>query len=1536
MENPVGIPADSNQIDETKRAAKKMLNEGSYLQSLEIFSKILVEHPNDQEALEGKVTASLELKLFHRCLKDVETLSHLNPHSAKIHNLAGQIYEQIGSNERSICAYLKAYLYEQDVENRPETVQKISRLCSTVLPEHKEMTGNLDCFQSLFLLSEKLAEQEKFQVCLEILITLMMTHCLDEKNSKAFKNKLNVCSKMDNVEACKNIEACTFQQNMQHENIETKNNRTILSRMETLKESKLDAKIRSSLLQNMHSGNKCETASVEEKNSESVPDSDEEFPDSVSKEPTITFLPNSDQQTINEMLLQASDCCHKLGRKGTSLWFARKQLEHVQASNNSIHVLKAYDRVGTLYVENGDYDAGVFHYTKVRAKCREVLATKITMEQEIEISAIERRSILKLCSLFKDLELYEQAKVYLKEFFSKVEVVEQQSLVKAYSLLGEVELAQNLYEEAVKTHRTQLALCLKYDDQKGLVLAYKCLGKAHLASGDNVAAMEWFQLSIHTAKILNDPFCLATAYNCIGEELLSQNNPQHALTYFQKQLDLSTTMDDEQTLRIQALYCLGKSYQNLRLFQHSEFFFKRAILESKDLKMHLQETYKESLVQVLLILGKREEALELLLDIRDTLEATFQRIRGHTIVVSHPLLDRLNTCVDQILELLAEEGRLDEALEVAETTNSMLLKEMLTYKAHVQGSEMDSIAKECMDLSEIYRVVNDSNKVVLYYRVVRNGFIVWVVAPTHGIVHYHWFKPPSNSSLEEIIEEFMNGLLQPSDQLVNYSCDHRKVFKGSTLTQDTPPSPTASHRSSPQGSTSKSRCTPQSSNSMDFLRELSKLFIFPIEESLIRPDSNGHDVIIINNAFLSMVPFADLHFSNGTTIADFANSVQLLPCISVLKITKVDKNFPKGMAVIGNPEMRFSEMQAGFQGHMQQDFLEQELNDVAVVLGTIPEVGSRATKDMFLNECNSTTLMHLSTYGSHEHGTITLAPIPDIDPRVGSSRGFFSRDPWEITLADIVALQNAPEVLVLSAGSGCRNEFRELVSFNTCLPLAFMLAGVKTVVMATWSTPQNALMACLRQFYKNISDGLTVSCALSRAKTHVQAIEGLDEPLFWASFRVYGQDSLVNVEEIRRSKAEESFYEAQEIALERFRLVPRNKESSDGLVTNRLKETVIELLHRHHLHPDLIAILLQVIKEALTILETPSDKAATTSLPYREITASWLTLILKAEKFLLSVGFLIKTTSSRQTILVYPHWNQNGCLEKVESLLQSVFCILFYSPVLADALRVVLSDEKSLLVDLRDTLQKTLTCPYEVIEICNTTLLRKFWLKRSTRRLMAELGFRQVGYELLEFRNSKEDRNAAESCLNIFGLLSGLETSTEIKQHPMLSKVNLRASWMSYRVSDEENTARYHVAHSLDSINAKYKLAMTDVRKWHNGVLLTQAKVAKSKNEKEKEKLDHASIARRPIKQTETSKLPEINNRKGEPIDLVKLGEKLTKIKVQSGAGPSSVRRPVEKEASLPLVECLMKRHEAAKNLRQCLGGIRSQRREEIRKLLSL
>ena len=62
--------------------------------------------------------------------------------------------------------------------------------------------------------------------------------------------------------------------------------------------------------------------------------------------------------------------------------------------------------------------------------------------------------------------------------------------------------------------------------------------------------------------------------------------------------------------------------------------------------------------------------------------------------------------------------------------------------------------------------------------------------------------------------------------------------------------------------------------------------------------------------------------------------------------------------------------------------------------------------------------------------------------------------------------------------------------------------------------------------------------------------------------------------------------------------------------------------------------------------------------------------------------------------------------------------------------------------------------PYEVVDIRHNALLRMFWLKRDTHRLMVQMGFREIGDEL-EFRNTEEDRNAVESCMNVLSFLRG-------------------------------------------------------------------------------------------------------------------------------------------------------------------------------------
>ena len=62
----------------------------------------------------------------------------------------------------------------------------------------------------------------------------------------------------------------------------------------------------------------------------------------------------------------------------------------------------------------------------------------------------------------------------------------------------------------------------------------------------------------------------------------------------------------------------------------------------------------------------------------------------------------------------------------------------------------------------------------------------------------------------------------------------------------------------------------------------------------------------------------------------------------------------------------------------------------------------------------------------------------------------------------------------------------------------------------------------------------------------------------------------------------------------------------------------------------------------------------------------------------------------------------------------------------------------------------------------------------------------------------------------------------------------------------------------------------------------------------------------------------------------------LTKIKVERGSSPSCNRVPVAKNIQVPLVECVMKRHESMKTLHRCLNEMEAKKREETNKLVTL
>ena len=852
-------------------------------------------------------------------------------------------------------------------------------------------------------LSQKLILAKKFQAGLDMLETALIAHCLDGTTSRAFKGDLDVCSLKDDIKA---------------------------------KEF-------------------------------SVTSNPVKLSDNARKEQRqLKFLQEIDPEIVHNILLETSECYCQLGRLHTSLYYADECLKNALLSRNFINELEAYSKLAYLFIKSGQQELSISYSVRVLTKCRHWLSSVpddvLDDSSRFQISVLEREALLRLCGLFKEQELYQDAQKFAREYFSKLNVVDQDSLVKAYGILGELELLQGLYEESAKSYQTVLALSLQFHDQSGVALAYSNLGKVYQASGRSALAVECHKLHLKIAIALKDTKSEAIAYGSLGEGFTSQNNQKRALSCFENQLRLATA-NKQRDLRCEALKSIGVTYKSLRLFQHAEAFLRKALVEAQELKMNDKvHKIKRSLMKVLLTLGKSNEALLLLSEARDYLELKFNRIRGYRIVTRHPLLDELNRCVDVTLELLAELGRVDDALELAERSNAMLFHQMIEYKAFVEGSKLDTSNQihRSLNLTELHELASGHRKLVLFYRVVKNGFMAWVLKPSHkGVAHFHWHREATGTSFRKEVEANINGYLKPRNPVASYSFDHRKLRR-------------SSHESSHEATSVEPFESELNSNDFaDILWKLSQTFLFPVQDILQVEDLSTLEIVVVKSSFLNLIPFVDLHNSSGCPLHDLATSVQVLPCISVLGVFQSGNSSScRKIRILGNPELEnITEESFLRPGHAQPDVMEEELTDVSVLLGEKAEVGKSATREHFVSKFSSTSLLHLSTFGSHEDGVIALAPTPDVDPRA------ISDDSWVVTLEDIVALHKGPDVVVLNSCYGCHHRFLDLETFSLSIPLAFMIAGVKAVVMPTWSIPQKVLLASLREFYKNLSNVSLIS-----------------------------------------------------------------------------------------------------------------------------------------------------------------------------------------------------------------------------------------------------------------------------------------------------------------------------------------------------------------------------------------------------------------------------------------------------------------------------
>lgn len=162
--------------------------------------------------------------------------------------------------------------------------------------------------------------------------------------------------------------------------------------------------------------------------------------------------------------------------------------------------------------------------------------------------------------------------------------------------------------------------------------------------------------------------------------------------------------------------------------------------------------------------------------------------------------------------------------------------------------------------------------------------------------------------------------------------------------------------------------------------------------------------------------------------------------------------------------------------------------------------GVDATKrELMQTDLTGFRFVHFAT-----HGVLPVeAGIKE--PALVLSYDGISQENMLLTLSEVFQLQLHADMVVLSAcntGSGKVTRAEGVASLGT----AFLAAGASSVTMSLWQVSDSSTAVLMKEFYRNILNGMPKAQALAAARSTLVS-QGYDNPFFWFDLCSPGSDA---------------------------------------------------------------------------------------------------------------------------------------------------------------------------------------------------------------------------------------------------------------------------------------------------------------------------------------------------------------------------------------------------------------------------------------------
>lgn len=675
--------------------------------------------------------------------------------------------------------------------------------------------------------------------------------------------------------------------------------------------------------------------------------------------------------------------------------------------------------LGNAYNFLGHYQASIEHYQR-----------SLDLARAIGDRRGEAHALGSLSIAYQLLGRYQQAIHYLEDALAITREVGDR-LAEASSLgnLGNAYRFLENHQKSIDYFEQVLPLMVELGNRPGEATALGNLGFAYYSLGQYPQALAALEKALEILPTVGDRAGEGVVFDTLGRLEQARGNYAKSLEHYAKALDLRRQVGDRAGEGI-TLHNMASLYQHLD-------------------QVALAEVYAYQSLAII-------EAIERDLRPNDRDRVAFFEMRSQTYSL--------------LKDLLIQQGKINEALEIADRGRARSLAEFLSPSTSGAG-------RNILRAEQMQQMARDRNATLITYSMMKHKLLVWVVSPA-GTIEFRQIDPTTiGVPIQTALENTSATAINPSNDLffgrvdLGFSSPWIQSVRSGIITEG----------------------EAITRNGKDGLQQGYQLLIQPIENLL--PQESGSRLIIVPHQQLGMLPFGALmdgrdRFLMERFTLSIAPSLQVLAAVSD---RAAQPRSPGGLLAIGNPQP--------MPRHQNQDLrpltgATTEAIAIADFFATEPLLGPHATETAVKQRLESSTILHFATHGifqpyDHDRFDAWLALAPD------PARG----EDGKLTLSEIFESNLSAQMAVLSA---CDTGKGQIAGEGVIgLARAFLKAGTPTVVTSLWAVPDAPTARLMEVFYRELLAGRDRADALRRAQLELR--QDYPNPYYWAAFVLIGE-----------------------------------------------------------------------------------------------------------------------------------------------------------------------------------------------------------------------------------------------------------------------------------------------------------------------------------------------------------------------------------------------------------------------------------------------